>query len=64
MRPAVSLIIMEENLDGEVSATQGKEPITLGETETVSIWGSLDWVDVQGLQSKANRELEICLDQA
>lgn len=31
-KPAVSLIIMEENLDGDVSARQGKEPIALNET--------------------------------
>lgn len=31
-KPAVSLIIMEENLDGDLSATQGKEPITIDET--------------------------------
>lgn len=30
-KPAVSLIIMEENLDGVASARQGKEPIVLNE---------------------------------
>lgn len=48
---------MEENLDGDTSAIQGKQPITLNEAqETVSVWSGLEWGNKQGLQLSAIKD--------